>query len=215
MKAKESLFLLLSGITAFTVLMTGCVKQPDYSGPDDNGQGGGNGFDYATVADVKINVDYSMKGNKALFEVFAENPVTEKDGLPVRNEGVKSLLKAYTDKDSKYAGVVNLPTATDKVWLYSESYGLPTCVETQVTASGVSFNLDSFLENLASQQKNRTAAAQAFHDARRIDPGQCIQHPDAAGRLRYRRQTGLPRKNRGHGSRRVDEPRAERIDAGH
>ena len=40
MKAKESLFLLLSGITAFTVLMTGCVKQPDYSGPDDNGQGG-------------------------------------------------------------------------------------------------------------------------------------------------------------------------------
>ena len=33
MKAKESLFLLLSGITAFTVLMTGCVKQPDYSGP--------------------------------------------------------------------------------------------------------------------------------------------------------------------------------------
>ena len=103
-----------------------------------------------------------MKGNKALFEVFAENPVTEKDGLPVRNEGVKSLLKAYTDKDSKYAGVVNLPTATDKVWLYSESYGLPTCVETQVTASGVSFNLDSFLENLASQQKNRTAAAHAL-----------------------------------------------------
>lgn len=161
MKAKESLFLLLSGITAFTVLMTGCVKHPDYSGPDDNGQGGGNGFDYATVADVKINVDYSMKGNKALFEVFAENPLTEKDGLLVRKEGVKSLLKAYTDRDSKYAGVANLPTATDKVWLYSESYGLPTCVETQVTASGVSFNLDSFLENLASQQKNRTAAAQA------------------------------------------------------
>ncbi len=44
MKAKESLFLLLSGITAFTVLMTGCVKQPDYSGPDDNGQGGGTGL---------------------------------------------------------------------------------------------------------------------------------------------------------------------------
>ena len=121
MKAKESLFLLLSGITAFTVLMTGCVKQPDYSGPDDNGQGGGNGFDYATVADVKINVDYSMKGNKAVFEVFAENPVIEKDGLLVRKEGVKSLLKAYTDRDSRYSGVVNLPTATDRVWLYGGS----------------------------------------------------------------------------------------------
>ena len=38
MKAKESLFLLLSGITAFTVLMTGCVKQPDYSGPTTTGR---------------------------------------------------------------------------------------------------------------------------------------------------------------------------------
>lgn len=55
--------------------------------------------------------------------------------------------------------MVNLPTATDRVWLYSESYGLPTCVETQVTASGISFNLDFFLEDLASQRKDRTAAA--------------------------------------------------------
>lgn len=117
MKAEKSLFRLLSGMTVFMVLMAGCVKHPDYPGPDDNGQGGGNGFDYATVTDVKINVDYAMKGNKALFEVFAENPVTEKDGLPVRKEGVKSLLKAYTDRDSKYSGVVNLPTAVDKVWL--------------------------------------------------------------------------------------------------
>ena len=143
MKAKESLFLLLSGITAFTVLMTGCVKQPDYSGPDDNGQGGGNGFDYATVADVKINVDYSMKGNKAVFEVFAENPVIEKDGLLVRKEGVKSLLKAYTDRDSKYSGVVNLPTAARKVWLYSESYGLPICIEAEVTTAGISVDLQT------------------------------------------------------------------------
>lgn len=161
MKAKKNLFLLFSGMTVFMVLMVGCVKHPDYPGPDDNGQGGGNGFDYATVTDVKINVDYAMKGNKALFEVFAENPVTEKDGLPVRKEGVKSLLKAYTDRDSKYSGMVNLPTAADKVWLYSESYGLPTCVEAEVGAAGIDFNLNSFLKKLESTpQQNRTAAAQ-------------------------------------------------------
>lgn len=161
MKAKESLFLFLSGITAFMVLMTGCVKQPDFTEPGDNGQSGGNGFDYATVMDVKINVDYSRKGNKALFEVFAENPLTEKDGLSVRKEGVRSLLKAYTDRDSKYSGVVNLPTAAGKVWLYSESYGLPTCVEAEVTVSGINFNLASFLKNLEpASQQNRTASVQ-------------------------------------------------------
>ena len=162
MKAKESLFLLLSGITAFTVLMTGCVKQPDYSGPDDNGQGGGNGFDYATVADVKINVDYSMKGNKAVFEVFAENPVIEKDGLLVRKEGVKSLLKAYTDRDSKYSGVVNLPTAARKVWLYSESYGLPICIEAEVTTAGISVDLQTIYASSDRANAGKSAAAQVL-----------------------------------------------------
>ena len=125
MKQKGSSVLLLSAVAACMVWMTGCVKHPDISGPDGNGQSGGNGFDYATTADIKIEVDYSMKGNKALFEVFAENPVVEKEGLWVRKEGVKSLLKAYTDKDSKYSGVMSLPAASDKVWLYSRSYGLP------------------------------------------------------------------------------------------
>ena len=181
MKAKESLFLLLSGITAFTVLMTGCVKQPDYSGPDDNGQGGGNGFDYATVADVKINVDYSMKGNKAVFEVFAENPVIEKDGLLVRKEGVKSLLKAYTDRDSRYSGVVNLPTATDRVWLYSESYGLCGNAGNRVGdfVQPRFFPGESGFAAKGPYRGGRTS----FPDTRRIDPGQHPECPDAAGRL--------------------------------
>ena len=179
MKAKESLFLLLSGITAFTVLMTGCVKQPDYSGPDDNGQGGGNGFDYATVADVKINVDYSMKGNKAVFEVFAENPVIEKDGLLVRKEGVKSLLKAYTDRDSKYSGVVNLPTAARKVWLYSESYGLPICIEAEVTTAGISVDPPASADDLrivGSGECREISRRTGFIDPRRFGK-QSVQYP--------------------------------------
>lgn len=55
--------------------------------------------------------------------------------------------------------MIDLPTATDKVWLYSDTYGLPTCVEVPVTATGVHFNLDSFLES-AAQRQNRMAAGQ-------------------------------------------------------
>lgn len=157
MKKLQNLCLLLSGMALFAAMLTGCVKKPDY-GPDPEIPDG-NTFDYATTVNIPLSADYSMKGNKAVFEVYAENPVDVNDGAIAKKEGVKAILKAYTDKDSKYAGVVNLPTATDKVWLYSESYGLPTCVETPVTASGISFNLDSFLENLASQRKDRTAAA--------------------------------------------------------
>lgn len=157
MKKLQNLCLLLSGIAVFAAMLTGCVKKPDY-GPNPE-LPDGNTFDYATTVNIPLSVDYSLKGNKAVFEVYTENPVVVNDEEVAKKEGVKAILKAYTDKDSKYAGVVNLPTATDKVWLYSESYGLPTCVEAQVTASGISFNLDSFLENLASQQKDRAAAA--------------------------------------------------------
>lgn len=160
MKKRLNVCLLLSAVAAFAALLTGCVKHPD-AGPDTPEPGEGT-FDYATVTDVKINVDYSMKGNKALFEVYTENPLEKSsDGAVVKKDGVKSLLKAYTDRDSKYSGVVNLPTAADKVWLYSESYGLPTCVEAEVTAAGIAFELNAFLKKQESAQpQNRTAAAQ-------------------------------------------------------
>lgn len=163
MKNAKKLFLLMFVAAACTVLLTECVNHPDDAvGPGNNGQGGGNGFDFATVTNVKIDIDYGMKGNKALFEVFAENPMDGSDSIPARKDGVKSLLKAYTDHNCKYSGMLNLPTATGKVWLYSETYGLPTCVEVEVTASGISFNLDSFLKELesASLQQGPTAAAQ-------------------------------------------------------
>lgn len=162
MKKRRNLCLLLSATAAFTALLTGCVKHPD-AGPDIPKPGEGT-FDYATTVNIPISVDYSRKGNKALFEIYTENPLEKSaDGTTVKKEGVQSILKAYTDDNSRYAGVVNLPTAADKVWLYSESYGLPTCVEAEVNVSGISFELNAFLKKLeaGSQQADKTTAASA------------------------------------------------------
>lgn len=162
MKNRRNLCLLLSATVAFTALLTGCVKHPD-AGPDIPKPGEGT-FDYATTVNIPVSVDYSRKGNKALFEIYTENPLEKSaDGTTVKKEGVQSILKAYTDDNSRYAGVVNLPTAADKVWLYSESYGLPTCVEAEVNVSGISFELNAFLKKLeaGSQQADKTTAASA------------------------------------------------------
>lgn len=162
MKKLKELRLLPLGFAVCLGLLAGCAKQQNGpSGSEDDGQGGDK-FDYATTADVRLDVDYSAKGNKARFEVYAENPLAETDGVFHKKQGVNALLKAYTDKDSKYSGVVNLPTAAQKVYLYSEAYGLPTCVEAEVTASGISFELDSFIKKLesASQQQKRPASVQ-------------------------------------------------------
>lgn len=155
--------LALYGILTCTVLLAGCAKQQiGPSGDDPAGnEPGGNKFDYATTADVKLDVDYSQKGNKALFEVYAENPLTITDGRTTKKEGAKALLKAYTDKDSKYSGIVNLPTAVQKVYLYSESYGLPACVETEVATGGISFNLLEFIKKISGQQSAKSGTTLA------------------------------------------------------
>ena len=85
------------------MLPTGCIERPDeVPGPDDTAQGG-NKYDYATTRDIPLNLDYARRGSKALFEIYAQNPVNAVDGAFTLKPGVKALLRAYTDNDGKYS----------------------------------------------------------------------------------------------------------------
>lgn len=142
---------LLCALAVCTMLPTGCIERPDeVPGPDDTAQGG-NKYDYATTRDIPLNLDYARRGSKALFEIYAQNPVNAVDGAFTLKPGVKALLRAYTDNDGKYSGVVNLPTAVGKVYVYSESYGFPACIEADVTAGGISCNVRQFYEKAAGK----------------------------------------------------------------
>ena len=166
MKHASKFYLLPTVAAAFALLITGCIDHPDAPGPD-NGPEGGNGFNYANTVDVKLTVDYGQKGNVAKIEVYAENPVTETDGVVTKKADVKALLKAYTDANCKYSGVIELPTRFDKVYIYSDSYGVPSCVEADVTANGVSFNLPEVLEKLRREMTGTAAAAVTARSATR------------------------------------------------
>lgn len=142
---------LLCALAVCTMLPTGCIERPDeVPGPDDTAQGG-NKYDYATTRDIPLNLDYARRGSKALFEIYAQNPVNAVDGAFTLKPGVKALLRAYTDNDSKYSGVVNLPTAVSKVYVYSESYGFPACIGVDVTAGGISFDVRQLYEKAAGK----------------------------------------------------------------
>lgn len=161
MKKLWSLSLLLSGLAAYTIMLAGCVRQPDeVPFTNDDGQNG-TGFDYATTTDVRLDIDYSLKGVKALFEVHAANPVTEVDGRPVKKDEARALLRAYTDNNAAYKGVVNLPAGCKKVYLYSQTYGLPVCVEAEVEGGGVSFDLAEYLSALRKEKAGRDVTSYA------------------------------------------------------
>lgn len=162
---KKLFTILLSVIGATAFMLTGCIDRPDEPKtvcPEPDAEH----YDYATTDNVTLNVDYSMKGNKAQFEVYAEAPVTEKDGALVKKEGVKALLKTYTDNDCRYSGSISLPTAAETVWLYSESYGLPTCIEVKVDARVIAFNMQEYYQEMFEQQSGKSGGIQALSSTR-------------------------------------------------
>ncbi len=161
MKKLKNLCLLLSGIALCAAVSTGCVKNPGVASDAGTDGQDGSRFDYATTINTPLNVDYSIKGNKALFEVYTENPVTVEGEKIYKKKECKALLKAYTDKECKYSGVINLPIATDKIWLYSESYGLPACMEAEVTSNGISFDMNTFRTQLRESKDSKTVAARS------------------------------------------------------
>ncbi len=164
MKIKKQLSVYVLCLFACTFFFTGCKKDvynPNKNTPIEDA------FDYATTKVIPIAVDYGIKGNKAVFEVYDKNPLETENGVSKKKEGVNSLLTTYTDGNSKRTGKINLPIATSKVYLYSESYGLPTCVEIDVTESGIKFNSEDYI---ASLKKNQSAKQASKQLAREIDP---------------------------------------------
>ena len=119
----------------FNGLMTGCVEKDVYNPdagkqplPDPDGY-----FGFETRGDVKLLVNYDVPSFTALVEVYDEDPMVE--GTSVKKEGVEAIFKTYTDNNGKYEGKMNIPTSVEKVYLCTETCGLPRCVEMEINTS--------------------------------------------------------------------------------
>ena len=119
-------------------MVTGCEK--DIYNPD-NGKGTlppkEDYFDFSLKGDVALSVNYASQNLKILFEVYDEYPLDESSYT--KKEGVKPIYAAYTDKNGKFDGKMNIPTAIKEVYLYTEYYGFPKCIKAEITNTGVSY----------------------------------------------------------------------------
>lgn len=142
-------------VLALSGLMTGCMEKDVYDPnrekdplPDPSEY-----FDFEMRGDVDLYVDYNTPGFKALIEVYGENPLLSANNQREKKEGVEALFKIYTDEDGKYVGKMNIPTAVEKVYLYTETWGLPGCVEIEVKDKAVRYD--------AHQSQGQTSATKA------------------------------------------------------
>ena len=127
-------------LSAMMVFATGCSDK-DYYNPDegkDEPKSIDEYFDFSTRADVTIDLNYGFPGYKALFNIYTENPL-EEDGFTLKSN-LEPVYKAFTKEDNTFSGKVSLPTAAKKVYLYTNSVGLPHCVELNIVGGRIAFN---------------------------------------------------------------------------
>lgn len=80
-------------------------------------------FDFATTAQVAFDVNYGKIAGGALIEVFTEDPITYQTNNLYSING-EAVFKIFADADGRFTGNVELPKATEKVYIISQSWGV-------------------------------------------------------------------------------------------
>lgn len=139
-------FLAVVNVGVCIGIATGCAEKdlydPDYGkvpAPDK-----GSYFDFNLRNDTEISVNYGLPGFTALLEVYGENPMEMVDNTPTNTRKGEALFKIFTDENGKYEGKMSIPTSVKSVYLYTESWGLPRCVELPVENGKVSFDMTRY-----------------------------------------------------------------------
>lgn len=138
-RMKKTSLVACSFALALMSIVTGCDKEV-YN--PDNGKGNlppkEDYFDFSLKSDVQLTVNYEVPGLRALIEVYDENPMLD---YKTKKEGVFPKYAAYTDIDGSFSGKINIPTAMTEAYLYTSTFGLPTCVKMETSADGFSYTL--------------------------------------------------------------------------
>lgn len=131
-------FLTKAGAAAFTLMiacgaLTGCadkdVYNPNAGKPELKPEG--EYFDFTTTTNVDFDVNYGKFAAGSLLEIYIKDPITYNENGTYSING-EAQYKIFADANGCFKGKVELATVTDKVYIYSPSWGAPMYVEADV-----------------------------------------------------------------------------------
>lgn len=144
-------FLTKAGAVAFTLMiacgaLTGCadkdVYNPNAGKPELKPEG--EYFDFTTTTNVDFDVNYGKFAAGSLLEIYIKDPITYNENGTYSING-EAQYKIFADTEGCFKGKVELAVVTDKVYIYSPSWGAPMCVEANVENGKVT--IDTTVEN--------------------------------------------------------------------
>lgn len=110
-------------LLATAVLMVGCVSNAvdEFRGDNSNtNTEKANDFNFSTVNDVILNVDYSASNpnGAVFFSVYSENPMKD----DVLDESIKPIYSNYTDAKGRFNKKITLPSYAGELFIYSGNF---------------------------------------------------------------------------------------------
>lgn len=104
------------------LLLAGCHDHSYPGTPEEQRKGMANTFDFSTVQDVNLTVDYSAAAAGAVFfSIYAENPMTDETD-PVVKKDVQPVFQAYTDASGVFREAVRLPAYASRLYVYTGNF---------------------------------------------------------------------------------------------
>lgn len=155
-------------------VLTGCadkdVYNPNAGKPELKPEG--EYFNFTTTTNVDFDVNYGKFAAGSLLEIYTKNPIVyNQDGTYSINS--EAQYKIFADTDGCFKGKVELATATEKVYIYSPSWGAPMCIEADVENGKVT--IDTTVENdeismrtMASTRANSTLKKITVNESKQL-----------------------------------------------
>jgi LruC domain-containing protein len=114
-------------IAVLGLIITSCTKGLDFAGPEPTSTTKvPNSFDFSTVQNVKLNVDYSafQTYGPVFFGVYTQNPIiTVEDALEDKwNEAVTPIFEDYTGANGKYSATIELPAYAQHLYIATGNF---------------------------------------------------------------------------------------------
>ena len=109
-------------LSAVALLLTGCVSNDidNYRGDDSGKKAEVNLFDFSTVSDVKLTVDYSASKPTApiFFKVYSQDPFVGEE----INEDIKPVYAGFTDAAGQFSQTVELPSYATDLYVFTGDF---------------------------------------------------------------------------------------------
>ena len=125
-------------LSAVALLLTGCSNHDleEFRGenPNEEKTVKANDFNFSTVSEVRLNVDYSACAPQGavFFSVYSENPMNGDE----MDETISPIYSGYTDAKGRFNKNVTLPSFADQLYVYSGDFFVANDVATAKVTSG-------------------------------------------------------------------------------